>query len=202
MGISMSKVRISLGLLIALVATCSAQQLPSKRGLEAEPVPTNTQPEVQLLRALLVEMRQLRLELQRNMLNQHRSNLMLERIKREQDYIDALEKRLEGVREQIRDLTSAGRYDDELEDIKETEIAIEETTDRLERADLIQDQARCKRLLERRKKVDSVSLEQQRGREREIQEKLETEKSSLLALQYQLDAMEREIAQQLAERSK
>jgi hypothetical protein len=198
----MSRVGISLGLLIALVAACSAQQFSSKRALDAESVPTNTQPEVQLLRALLVEMRQLRLELQKNMLNQHRSNLMLGRIKREQDYIDALEKRLEGVREQIRDLTSAGRYDDELEDIKETEIAIEETTDRLERADLIQDEARCKRLLERRKKVDSVSLEQQRGREREIQEKLETEKSSLLALQYQLDAMEREIAQQLAERSK
>jgi len=193
----MFKTKLSFSLLMALFLY-SAQQTSAQNVPPAESATPNAQTEAQLLRALLNEVRQLRLTLQKSSIRQLRSTLILDRMRRRQDLIDIFDMEINDVRAEIRDLTAEGRYDEHLDEIKDYETAINETNDYKERAELVQEQARMKRALERRKKMDGEQLERCREREREIERVLKTEREALADLLYQMETLEREMDRQLA----
>ena len=157
----------------------------------------NNETTAKLLNELLNEVRALRLALQQSTLQQHRSAFIIERIRREQDLVDALELDRNDLSDQIGDLSADGRYDEEVDAIKEYESQIAEEGDSREKAELVKEQARLKRSLERRKKTDGEQLDRLRERVRELDTKLQTERSTIAFLRSQLENLEREMERPL-----
>jgi hypothetical protein len=194
----MFRCKISLLICIAVLFLVSAQSTPAQSGATVEPSAKEPN-EARVLRVLLDEMRQLRLTLETFNLRQLRSTIVQERVRRQEGRIETLNSDLEKSRKQIRDLTTRGGYDDELEELKEVETAIKETNDECARAQLTQDYARLKHALERRKKADSEALERLRLLEPQLNTQLQTELDRLAELDSQLEGLERELDQQIAE---
>lgn len=160
------------------------------------PPATEARPEAQLLKALLIEVRQLRLAVQHNSLSQHRSQILLERIGRQQDRIESLGADLEQLRDQIQELTNPERYETEL---REMEEAVKATTDPQTRVALMQAYEGLKRSLAQQRQADQQELQRQQERERKLDGQLRLEQSRLTEMQEQLEAVEREMDRQLAE---
>jgi hypothetical protein len=87
--------------LACFIATTSAF------GQTARPAEPPRDDERQVLRALLDEVRQLRLALQRANVVSHRLQVMLERIRLQQARVDSISRALEGVRSRLADLRAA-----------------------------------------------------------------------------------------------
>ena len=152
--------------------------------------------EAQLLKALLDEVRQLRLAVQHNSLSQHRSQILLERIGRQQDRLENLSADLEQLRTQMQELANPDRYEAEL---REMEEAIKATTDPQTRAALIQAYEGLKRSLAQQRQADQQELQRQQERERKLDGQLRMEQARLAELQEQLEAVERELDRQVAD---
>lgn len=185
-------------LIVVLLLLCSSGQLRAQSEQRADPAPPNNETVVKLLSALLNEMRELRFALQQNNIQQHRSNLIVERIRHEQDLIEILEAQRDDLSDQIGDLTAEGRYGDEIDALKDYETEIAEASDVSERAELVQEQSRLKRTLERKKKTDGDQVERLRDRAHEIEKKIQNGRETLGGLRYQLDDLEREMERQVA----
>jgi chromosome segregation ATPase len=141
----------------------------------------------QVLRALLDEVRQLRLALQRANVVSHRLRVALERIRLQQARVDSLTRALEGVRSRLTDLKAARP---QMEDqIKYAEDVMSGTADPTRRAELEQQIKEMRGRLS----VWAREEEQARNREGELSSELQAEQTKLNDLHNRLDYMEREL---------
>jgi hypothetical protein len=106
-------------LLVYLALLWPAHLAHAQQSAAPAPLAAEAHLDAQLLRALLEEVRQLRLAVQKGSLSQHRSQLLLERIARQQDRVEGLNAEIEQVREQLQVLSQPGRYDEELKGMEE-----------------------------------------------------------------------------------
>ena len=163
------------------------------------PQPASASQDTQLLHALLEEVRQLRLAVEKNGLRQHQAQVVWKCIEKQQDRVTNVSLELEQLRTKIQHLSNPGRYD---EAIKEAETAIREAADPQARAHLTQAYEDLKRSLERQKRSDQQELEQQRERERQLDAQLHTEQDKLAELQGRMEALEQDFVAQRGEPKK
>ena len=191
---------ISVALFVAVLFLSSAQNVYTQGSAPAEPPSSsNGQTELQVLRALLDEVRQLRGALQRNSFLQHHSNLLFERLRRQGDLITRFERELQELRQDMRELSDNGRYEEQNEDLKQLETELGQAVDPTQRADLAVEYGRVSRSLERHKKADAEELARKREREPKLEERIRLENATLLDLYSQLEAFERDIDLQTIE---
>jgi predicted nucleic acid-binding Zn-ribbon protein len=179
--------------LVTLSLPCAAY---AQQATMNAPQTTEARAETHLLKALLDEVRALRLAVQSSSLSQHRAQILLERIGRQQDRIEGLSADLEQLRAEMQELANPARYDDEL---REMETAISATSDPQARAAQIQAYEALKHSLARQRQADQQELQRQQERERVLDAKLRMEQARLAEMQEQLEAVERELDRQVAE---
>ncbi len=160
--------------------------------LAQSPAPTASPSDAQLLRALLDEVRQLRLIVQKTGLQQHRLQILLEQIAQQKTRVENLQQELEQVRTQIRADSDLNRFD---EDLKEFETAYQETTDPTTRAQMQQAYGALKRSVERQRKQAQEELQRLAEQERRWQQQLFQEQAKLTDLEQQLQALTNDLAQ-------
>lgn len=151
----------------------------------AEAAPDNQQ----VLQSLLTEVRQLRLTLQRTNLSMFRAQIMIERLRMQQQRVDELTQQLE---ENQNELTGSGLTRSQLADrSQDLESQIKAEQDAIRRAQL---EAQLKEL----KYVVAQQTEQEvqlRARQTQLTAQLQTERSKLDEIDSRLDALERELEQ-------
>ncbi len=150
----------------------------------AEPLPDDDR---QVLRALLEEMRELRLALQRANVASYRLQVTLERIRLQQARVDSVSRAVENVRSRLSDL-KASRPQME-EQIKYAEDLMNSTTDLKRRGELEQEIRAMKAHQSSRAREE----EQSRNREAELILELQLEQAKLGDLNNQLDSMVRQL---------
>ncbi len=134
------------------------------------------------LKALLEEVRLLRIALERMNLNAYRAQILVERLRAQQDRVDRLKRDLESVRSEINDMTLARPRIEEYVKDQESKVnagTADETPYKMAKAEL-----------------EQVKQREQQLREREIQlnTEFEIERNILIDLNGRLDALEREMA--------
>jgi chromosome segregation ATPase len=141
----------------------------------------------QTMQALLNEVRQLRLAIQRSNLSAHHSQVIIERMRAQRQQVDRLSDRLRGTRDQIPHL-KMGQTEHQLE-LKKIEERISQQTD----------PGVIGELQERREhhkmRVEFLTQEETRLRENESQlaAQLLIEQAKLAEFNEQLDALQREL---------
>lgn len=156
-------------------------------------------PEAQLLRALLDEVRQLRISLQRTNINTYRAQSLTGQLARQQNRVETLTEEIVQLKTQILQSQDTSRDEGEL---KELEITINETSDSATRAQLLQSYAGFKRSLARQREQAQQEAERQRTRQQQLEATLQQERARLLELQEQLEALDREFEKQITETRK
>jgi hypothetical protein len=137
----------------------------------------------QQMQALVNEVRQLRLAIERSNLSAYQAQVTLERIRWQQPRVDILNEKLEKVRVEIAELRS--RQASSPEDLKYIENELRKETDPVKRRELEQAQLMIKRQPE-----DLVQFEQQ---ESKLLAQLQTEQARLNELNERLDAAQKEL---------
>jgi hypothetical protein len=122
-----------LSLLLLSVSFISHAQTLAQSGSS----PREGKAEPQLLSILIDEVHNLRLTLEQNSLLQHRSNLLLARIRRQEDLIRETKAEIRALDNDMVDLADGSRYDDENDDLQDIETRINETTDLPTRLELV-----------------------------------------------------------------
>ena len=141
----------------------------------------------QTMQALLGEVRQLRIVLQRGNLNTHHAQITVERMKLQQQRVDRLQTQLGEVGNQ---LTSTRKRLSQLANyLKELEVSLTRETDAAKRAEIEKTQRDTK------SEVEGMSEreQQQQGHETQLQAQLQTEQSKLNELNERLDTLQREL---------
>lgn len=156
-------------------------------------------PDVQLLRAILEELRLQRAVLQRTYVNAYRGQMLTERLARQQARVDSLNEEVAQLKAQIQQTLDTSRDEDELKDLLAT---INETADPQQRSVLIQSYNGLKRALERQREYARQEAERHRERQLQLETALRIEQTKLAELQEQLEALDREFDQQLGEARK
>jgi predicted nucleic acid-binding Zn-ribbon protein len=140
-----------------------------------------------LVQALLVEVRQLRLALERSAIVAPRIQVMLQRMQMQQDAANRASKDLDDVRNQISNLSNQERgMSVQLKDLEQRMVSE-------------QDPARRKSLESELRIVKSISeqqvtaVSQLRGREAEAEGRLQTEQAKLSELNERLNVLERQL---------
>jgi hypothetical protein len=182
-----------LSLLLLSVSFISDAQTPAQSGSS----PREGKGEPQLLSILIDEVHNLRLTLEQNSLLQHRSNLLLARIRRQEDLIRETKAEIRALDNDMVDLADGSRYDDENDDLQDIETRINETTDLPTRLELVHEYAGIKRRLDRQKQSDKEQLERKRELKPKLEDKLREEETALMDLNSQLDAFELDIQLQM-----
>lgn len=143
----------------------------------------------QVLKALLEEVRQLRLALQRSNSVSHRLQITVERLRLQQGRVDTITRNLESLRLRANDLKSARPQIEE--QIKYAEEILGRTTEQDRRAEI---EVNVK---EMKARLASWSREDEQLREREVTLNLElqVEKNKLLELDGQIENMMRQLDQ-------
>ena len=137
-----------------------------------------------LIKALLDEVRLLRQAFQRLNLNAYRSQILVERIRAQNDKVARLTRSVEGARDELAEtLSSANQLN---ERVKSTESTIEDEHDARQRAQM---EAELKYMLDIHKQRE----QRLREREQRLSEQLRSEQSKLDDFEGRLDALEREI---------
>jgi chromosome segregation ATPase len=137
----------------------------------------------QPMQALVNEVRQLRLAIERSNLSAYQAQVTLERIRWQQPRVDRLNEKLEEVRAEIARLRS--RLASAPEDLKSLENKLRKETDPGKRHQLEQDLQMTERLPE-----DLAQWEQQESR---LLAQLQTEQARLIELNERLDAAQKEL---------
>ena len=141
----------------------------------------------QTMQALLGEVRQLRIVLQRGNLNTHHAQITVERMKLQQQRVDRLQTQLSEVGNQLagtrKRLSQLANY------LKELEVSLTRETDAAKRAEIEKTQRDTK------SEVEGMSEreQQQQGHETQLQAQLQTEQSKLNELNERLDTLQREL---------
>ena len=140
-----------------------------------------------LIEALLVELRLLRQTFQRVNLSANRSQILVERIRAQNDKVARLSRAVEDAHEEVADTqVSLSQFN---ERVKSAENLLQQESDEKRRPQLDQEVREMKYMLDLHKQKD------QRAREREqrLSEQLRTEQGKLDDLENRLDALERQI---------
>ena len=105
--------------------------LISKAQTSTQPAgtPRDRQEETQLLGVLIDEVRKLRLTLEQNSALQHRSSLLLARIRHQEDLVHETRSDLRALDNDLVELADGARYDDETDELQDVESQINETSD-------------------------------------------------------------------------
>lgn len=179
---------------LGLAATRAwAQQAPTAQTSVA------STPDVQLLRAILEELRLQRAVLQRTYVNAYRAQMLTERLARQQARVDSLSEEITQLKSALQQAQDATREEDELKDLLAT---INETPDPQQRAALAQSYQSLKRAFERQREYARQEAERSRERQQQLETALRAEQAKLAELQEQLDALDREFDRQLGETRK
>ncbi len=186
----MQRFKSPLALCALLIALLAGTQALAQAPAATPAAPVASSPEAQLLRALLDEVRQMRLALQRASINTHRAQRLTERLARQQNRVDSLAEEVEQLKTLIQQTQDTAREEDEL---KELEATINETPDPQARAQLAQSYTILKRSLARQKEYARQEADRHRERQQQLEATLRQEQSRLAELQDQLDAIEREL---------
>jgi hypothetical protein len=137
--------------------------------------------ENETLKALLSEVRQLRMVIERMTLNGYRAQIVVQRLGMQQGRVDRLARELEGVRNEISDLTS---------NLPVMEVAVEEMKTKHKAGTV--GETEVKRAMAQVEQ-QMQHLQQLRVREGHLVAQLETERGVLDDLANRLDALEREL---------
>jgi len=146
----------------------------------------------QLIKALLEEVRLLRQAFQRMNLNAYRGQILIERIRAQNDKVTRLSHSLEEAHDELVEMqTSAGQFN---ERIKAMDSRAQQEADEKLREQLVET------LKEMKSMVEVYKQREQRSRERELKlsEQLRSEQSKLDEFENRLDMLEREIQNELA----
>jgi DNA repair exonuclease SbcCD ATPase subunit len=162
--------------LLCLIAICALVSASAMAQTTKQP---ETVEQESVLKALLNEMRLLRLALERNNMISHRSEVLLSRLRTQQERVDRLARDLEEARKQLSEM----RY--------EPEVAAELIEDMQKKVEVgTMDDGPIKALqaeVARQERLRQHLVE----REKFLAQELENEKSSLSELKIRLDALER-----------
>lgn len=170
----------------ACVAAKAQAPVTSKRESAAD--------EGQVLKALLTEVRELRMTLQRVNVKAYRMQIGLERLRQQQARVDQFSRELAEVRMNLAEATA--NRPRMAERLKEMEARLSQETDPTGRANL---DAECKDFKYNLEQL-TTSLEQQRSRESELSGILQEEQDRLAQINAQLDSLSSEFErEQLAE---
>jgi predicted nucleic acid-binding Zn-ribbon protein len=140
-----------------------------------------------LVQALLVEVRQLRLALERSAIVAPRIQVMLQRVQMQQDAANRASKDLDDVRNQILNLANQERGT--TTQLKEMEKGAEVEQDPARRKSLENEAQMFKGILEQQ----ATSMTQMRAREAEAEGRLQTEQAKLSELNERLNVLERQL---------
>jgi chromosome segregation ATPase len=146
----------------------------------------------QLIKALLEEVRLLRQAFQRMNLNAYRGQILIERIRAQNEKVTRLSHSLEEARDEVVEMqTSTGQFN---ERIKVMDSRAQQEADEKSREQLVET------LKEMKSMVEVYKQREQRSRERELKlsEQLRSEQSKLDEFENRLDMLEREIQNELA----
>lgn len=184
--------RLSMGCLLVLLAlnllSYGRSSAPANRDVNPSPAD-----DAQPVQALLVEVRQLRLALQRSNLGTFRAQVILERLKLQTERVDNLRELVERSREEIANAKSnRPRMTDRLKDL---EGQIEAEKDEARRAQFVAERTELKYALEQL----SNQEQEQQDRESQLSAQLQVEQSKLDEINNKLDAMESELQAQQPE---
>lgn len=144
-----------------------------------------------LLRALLAEMRSLRLSMQKNSAYELRGRLLLERARLHQEVIRELSREIEGASEILRPGESEMMMETEMEIVEgniEARFAAHPNPE--ERKKMIE---REKMMMERRKAMELRHREQMRVRFQRMETRLAEEREKLRAIEEELAQIQREL---------
>lgn len=174
---------VSVFVLTALVAV-SLGNPQSSPGTTAQPAQGEN---AQTMQALLNEVRELRLAIQRSNLSAYRAQIVIERARSQQQRVDRLAEKLREIRERIDEVKAPQA---EMQDrLKKIDERLNEERDAKKRAELGDEQEDFKGRLK------MLSQDEARRREQEAQlaSQLQLEQARLTELNDQLDALQREL---------
>jgi hypothetical protein len=170
---------------------------PNALAQSSNAVPTApSSAEAQLLRALLDEVRQLRIALQRAQLTTYRGHLLADRLKQQQSRVDGLTEEIAQLRAQLQQEMSYGREEEQL---RELEAAINRAPDPVTRAQLTQTYEDLKRTIQWQKEYARQDAERNSARQQMLEVMLRDEHEKLAQIQGQLDALDRELERMVPE---
>lgn len=180
--------RYSLGCLLALLALNLFSYSRSTATVPADTPPSSAEQE-QPTQALLEEVRQLRLAIQRSNLGTFRAQVILERLRLQTERVNNLRELVERGQEEIANAKSnRPRMTDRLKDL---EAQIEVEKDETRRAQFVAERTELRYALEQL----SDQEQQQQDRENQLTSQLQVEQSKLDEINNKLDAMEAELRQ-------
>ena len=135
------------------------------------------------LQQLLIEVRELRLTIQKAATNQTRFQMLIERVRVQQGSVDSIGRQLENLRSQLADLrASKPQFEQQ---VKDAEQQLERTTDPNGRPDI---ESRIKQMKADLARFGSEE-ERLRNRESLLETDLQTSQAKLSELNSQLDAL-------------
>jgi hypothetical protein len=196
MGVNVTRAVVCRAVLVSLLFF-SASLIKGQTSTQSASSPRERRDETQLLSALIDEVRKLRLTLEQNSALQHRSNLLLARIRRQEDLIHEITVEIRTLDKDMTDLADGSRYDDEADDLQDVEARINETTDPSTRQELVHEYNGIKRRLDRKKQSDKEELERKRELKPKFEEKLREQQDVLIGMNSQLEAFERDLELQM-----
>jgi hypothetical protein len=185
------------GLLISSCFLDQAETRPQLQDPQTQTSPRERPDESKLLTILIDEVHQLRLALEQNNVLQHHSNVLIARVRRQEDLIHETVTEVRALEQAMVDLADPSRYDEQLDDLKDIETRINRATDPEIRLDLVQEYEGMKRRLDREKQSDKEQLERKRELKPKLDDKLREERDVLNDLNSQLDAFVRDIELQM-----
>lgn len=148
-------------------------------------------PEDKVIQALLNEVRLLRETLQRINLSAYRTQIIVERVRAQNDRVARLTRTLEDTREGI--ATAQAQLNQLTELAKSAESNIDQESDSKQRSQLELEHREFKHVLDNQKQM----TERLRERELRLNAELQAEQGKLSDLEGRLDALEREIENEL-----
>lgn len=179
-------------LLLAALCLCSTALAQNAAPMPSAP----SSPETQLLRALLDEVRQLRVALQRTQLTTYRANLLADRLKQQQSRVEGLTEEIAQLKAQLQQETNYGREEEQL---RELESAINRASDPVTRTQIMQTYEDLKRTIQWQKEYARQDGERNNTRQQMLETMLHVEQEKLAGIQGQLDALDRELEKQALE---
>ena len=175
-----------LGMVVGLLAICLATPQPSLAQASQSAAPEQSG-EPQTMQALLSEVRQLRLVLQRLSLSGFRAQIMVERLRMQQSLVNQLTSQLDNIRESFPDSKTRQQWIGER--IKDLEKGLNQESDPARRGQLEREYKEAKFEAERITQWD----QQQRERETQVVARMQIEQAKLSELNDRLEALEREL---------
>lgn len=148
-------------------------------------------PDDRILQSLLNEVRLLRETLQRINLNAYRSQILVERIRSQNDRVGRITRMLEDTRDEIANLQMQTKQMNE--QAKAAESRVEQEADLNRRTEMEAELKGFKQMVEPLKQ----RIEQLREREMRLNEELQTEQGKMSELEGRLEALEREIENEI-----